>query len=72
MLRNKLFLVVALMATLCACSSDPMVVKTTKGKVQGVEEEGTIAFKGIPYARIERFMPPKEVERWDTVMVCDK
>ena len=72
MQRIKLFLIVASLATLCACSSDPMVVKTTKGKVQGVEEEGTIAFKGIPYARTERFMPPTETERWDTVMVCDK
>ena len=72
MQRIKLFLIVASLATLCACSSDPMVVKTTKGNVQGVEEEGTIAFKGIPYARTERFMPPTETERWDTVMVCDK
>ncbi len=72
MQRTKLFLIVALTAALCACSSDPMVVKTTKGKVQGIEEEGTIAFKGIPYARTERFMPPTETERWDTVMVCDK
>ena len=58
MLRIKFFLVAALTAVLCACNSDPMVVKTTKGKVQGIEEEGTIAFKGIPYAKIERFMPP--------------
>lgn len=72
MQRIKLFLIVASLAAFCACNSDPMVVKTTKGKVQGVEEEGTIAFKGIPYARTERFMPPTEVERWDTVMVCDK
>ena len=69
---KRFFFVISLMAALCSCNNDPMVVKTTKGYVQGVEEEGTIAFKGIPYAKIERFMPPQETERWDTVMVCDK
>ena len=72
MLLNKVFFTLGLMATLCSCNQDPMVVRTTTGKVQGVEEEGTIAFKGIPYAKIERFMPPQKAEPWDTVMVCDK
>ena len=71
-MKKNLFLILGLVAALCSCNSDPMVVKTTKGKVQGVEEEGTIAFKGIPYAKIERFMPPQETAAWDTVMVCDK
>ena len=72
MLKKNLFVIIGLVAVLCSCNSDPMVVKTTKGVVQGVEEEGTIAFKGIPYAKIERFMPPQPAEPWDTVMVCDK
>lgn len=72
MIKKNLFVILGLMAVLCSCNSDPMVVKTTKGVVQGVEEEGTIAFKGIPYAKIERFMPPQPAEPWDTVMVCDK
>ncbi len=56
----------------CACApSDPLVVRTKAGLVKGVEEEGTLAFKGIPYATVERFMPPKPVAKWDTVMVCD-
>lgn len=41
------------------------------GLIQGFEQEGTEAFLGIPYARVERFMPPQPVEPWDTVMVCD-
>ena len=72
MQMKKLLFAVCLLATLCSCNSNPMVVRTTSGKVQGVEEEGTIAFKGIPYAKIERFMPPQKVDPWDTVMVCDK
>jgi len=72
MRKRNFFMIFGLMAVLCACNSDPMIVKTTKGKVQGVEEEGTIAFKGIPYAKIERFMPPQEAEPWDTLMVADK
>lgn len=68
---NRILLITGFAAALCACSNEPMVVKTTAGKVQGVEEEGTISFKGIPYAKVERFMPPQEVERWDTTMICD-
>ena len=30
-----------------------------------------MAFLGIPYARVERFMPPLPVKPWDTVRVCD-
>ena len=72
MLMKKILFAACLAVALCACSNDPMVVKTCAGKVQGVEEEGTMAFKGIPYARVERFMPPQKVEPWDTVMVCDQ
>lgn len=72
MRHSKLLLIVGLMAALCSCSNDPLVVKTTTGKVKGIEEEGTMAFKGIPYAKVERFMPPQKADRWDTVMVCDK
>lgn len=61
-----------LTAALCACTpSDPTVVRTKSGLVKGIEEEGTWAFLGIPYAKVERFMPPLPVDKWDTVMVCD-
>lgn len=52
-------------------SGDQFTVKTANGPVKGFEEEGTIAFKGIPYAKVERFMPPQPADEWDTVMVCD-
>ena len=68
----KLFIAAAAIAAVGACGpSDPLVVRTKDGLVRGIEEEGTLAFKGIPYARVERFMPPLPVEKWDTVMACD-
>lgn len=54
------------------CQADPYVIKTTNGKVRGFDEEGTMAFKGIPYAKAERCMPPQPVDKWDTVMVCNE
>ena len=62
----------ALTAAVCSCApADPFIVKTRDGKVKGIEENGTMAFLGIPYAKVERFMPPLPVDKWDTVMVCD-
>ena len=62
----------AVLAAVWACApSDPLVVRTKDGLVKGIEEEGTLAFLGIPYAKVERFMPPRPVDKWDTVMVCD-
>ncbi len=72
-LLNKILCAAAALAAACACSpSDPLVVRTQCGLVKGIEENGTLAFKGIPYARVERFMPPLPVEKWDTVMLCDR
>ena len=62
----------AVMAVVTVCTpSDPLIVRTKDGLVKGIEEEGTLAFLGIPYAKVERFMPPLPVDKWDTVMVCD-
>lgn len=67
----KKFLLAAVMAALfMGCQADPYVIKTTNGLVRGFDEEGTMAFKGIPYAHAERCMPPAPVEKWDTVMDC--
>ncbi|MFZ5940088.1 MAG: carboxylesterase/lipase family protein [Bacteroidota bacterium] len=48
---------------------DP-VVKTTFGKVSGSYNDSVYAFKGIPYARAERFMPPRDPESWKGVLEC--
>lgn len=47
------------------------VVRIESGDIQGFYQEGTEAFLGIPYARVERFMPPLPVTPWDTLMLCD-
>ena len=51
--------------------SNPLVVGTTSGLVMGIHQENAMAWLGIPYARVERCMPPLPVEPWDTVRVCD-
>ena len=46
-------------------------VSTTNGLVQGIVQEGSMAYLGIPYARVERFMPPQPVVKWQGVRTCD-
>jgi len=40
------------------------VAETVQGKVRGVVGDGVIAFKGIRYARADRFMLPRAPESW--------
>ena len=73
MKKGWYFLVLTLMVVFVGCKStdDSLVVKIHSGKVKGFEQEGTQAFLGIPYAKVERFMPPLPVEAWDSVRICD-
>ena len=43
------------------------VVATQYGKVRGYIDDGIYAFKGIPYAKAERFMPPQAPDKWEDV-----
>ncbi|HYQ58598.1 MAG TPA: carboxylesterase family protein [Draconibacterium sp.] len=45
-------------------------VSTQYGKVRGYIDDGIFAFKGIPYAKAERFMPPEAPDKWDGVRQC--
>ena len=47
------------------------IVSTTSGLVSGTVQEGTLAYLGIPYAKVERFMPPQPVDKWEGVRACD-
>jgi len=64
------FMVMAVM-TCMAQSADNLTVTTQSGRVRGFMQEESMAFLGIPYAKIERYMPPQPVDKWDTVRVCD-
>lgn len=61
----------AVLTSLAGMAQAPMVVRTESGPVKGIDQEGSMAFLGIPYAKVERFMPPKPVDKWDVVRVCD-
>lgn len=48
---------------LCSCAQkQSTVVSLTSGKAQGVYADSVYSFKGIPYAKAARFMPPQQ--RW--------
>ena len=47
--------------------SSTAIVQTWSGKVAGYIDNGIFNFKGIPYARAERFMPPQKPDPWEGV-----
>lgn len=48
------------------------IVKTSHGTISGSNEDGIFIFKGIPYAKAERFMPPEEPDAWEGVRECTR
>lgn len=68
-------LVIGLLATLCLAACKPAseqyskapVVNTSYGAISGSFEDGVFSFKGIPYAKAERFMPPQAPDAWEGV-----
>ncbi len=46
------------------------IVKTYNGIVSGINDVGIFIFKGIPYAKAERFMPPQNPDAWNGVREC--
>ncbi|MGB6724421.1 MAG: carboxylesterase family protein [Terracidiphilus sp.] len=46
-------------------SSKVAVVDTEAGKVQGFIHNGIYTYRGVPYAKAVRFMPPEKPDHWD-------
>lgn len=46
-----------------------LLIETTGGIIQGIEKSDCNAFLGIPFAKAERFMPPR-LYQWRGVMPC--
>ena len=48
-------------------SSATAIAEAESGKVAGYVENGIYIYKGIPYAKAERFMPPVAADKWEGV-----
>ena len=71
------FFLIAVACSFTACrpktnQNQKPVVKTTFGTVSGTVEDSIFIFKGIPYAKAERFMPPQNPDVWEGVRECTK
>ena len=44
------------------------VTNTTHGNVAGYIDDGIYTFKGIPYAKAERFLPPEDPDHWEGIL----
>ena len=49
-------------------NSESAVVETEQGKVRGYVYDNISIFKGIPYAKAERFHAPRPVEPWQGIL----
>ncbi|MCR4824638.1 MAG: carboxylesterase family protein [Bacteroidales bacterium] len=83
---KKTFILVSLAALLCAAcapkgpekyladgaitAGEDTRVETTYGTIEGYLDGSIYTFKGIRYAKAERFMPPQAPDRWEGVRQC--
>lgn len=48
-------------------SAESTLVQTAGGKVAGYIDDGIYIYKGIPYAKAGRFMPPVPADKWEGI-----
>jgi para-nitrobenzyl esterase len=76
LLKNPVYpLLMAMGLFLAACNqqakqNQEALVKTTYGEISGSIEDSVFAFKGVPYAKAERFMAPQDPDSWEGVLEC--
>lgn len=51
-------------------SSESTTVEIKSGKIAGLIDNGVYIYKGIPYAKAERFMAPEAPDSWEGVRSC--
>lgn len=81
-MKKTIFAIAIAAAALTACrnngglpgpiiSNDTQTVASTRyGMIEGYLDDGIYTFKGIPYAKVERFMPPQDPEPWEGLRQC--
>ena len=57
------------LAPVSAQAAEPLV-RTSRGPVQGLVDDGVLTFRGIPYAKAPRFMPPMEAAAWSAPLAA--
>lgn len=80
-MKTNPLIVTMLALLLAACSAQKTEAEKTPiltiegGKVQGVELDNSVVYKGIPYAAPPvgelRWQMPQPVQNWDTVLIAD-
>lgn len=64
-MRTLTLSIVLLLLLCCGVSkADSTLVRLPSGKAEGMVEQGIYVYKGIPYAKADRFMPPLEPNSW--------
>ena len=48
-------------------STSVAIVSTDSGKLQGFIQNGIYTYRGVPYAKAERFMMPEKFDTWDGI-----
>ncbi len=62
-----MFMTLDLSAQEVVTGSSIAVTSTESGKVRGYIHDGTYIYKGIPYAKAERFMAPTKPDSWEGI-----
>ncbi|MBQ0022427.1 MAG: carboxylesterase/lipase family protein [Prevotellaceae bacterium] len=65
-----LSLLILLLSSSCAQKEQQPVATITTGIIEGTIDDGIFSFKGIPYAKAERFMPSEPADAWSDTLSC--